>query len=133
MKMLVAVLVAAIGSGAACSEGNGPTSPSGAPTISSLSPSSGPVGTPVTLTGSGFAAGGNVVKFGTGYIKDVASPDGRTIHVSVPGGLEECPPSNGAGAVCPLLARVVTPGTYMVTVINGAATSNELPFTVHQR
>ena len=130
MKMLVAVLAAAIGSSAACSDG--PTSPSGAPTISSLSPSSGPVGTPVTLTGSGFAAGGNVIKFGTGYIKDVASPDGRTIHVSVPGGLEECPPSNGA-AVCPLLARVVMPGTYMVTVINGAATSNELPFTVQQR
>jgi len=132
MKMLVAVLAAAIGSGAACSE-NGPTSPSGAPTISALSPSSGPVGTPMTLTGSGFAAGGNVVKFGTGYIKDIASPDGHTIRVSIPAGLEECPPPNGAGAVCPLLARVVTPGTYMVSVINGVAASNDLPFTVQQQ
>lgn len=130
MKVLVAVLAAAIGSGAACSDG--PTSPSGAPTIASLSPTSGPVGTSVTLTGSGFAAGGNVVKFGTGYIKDLASPDGHTIRVNVPAGLEECPPPNGAGAVCPLLARVVTPGTYMVSVINGVSASNDLPFTVQQ-
>jgi hypothetical protein len=87
------------------------------------------VGTAITLTGSGFAADGNSVRFGTGYIRNVSSPDGRTLRVSVPAAIDQCPPLMPAGA-CLAPARVVTPGMYAVSVMNRNATSNELPFRV---
>lgn len=131
MKMLIAVFAAVIASGAACNEElSTAASPSDTPAISVLSPSSGPVGTRVTLTGSGFAAEHNTVKFGTGFIKEVASPDGRTIRVSVPATLDQCPPRIGDACLAP--SRMVTPGAYAVAVVNNGATSNELTFTVLQ-
>jgi IPT/TIG domain-containing protein len=132
MKMLFAIVVAAIASVAACTSENGPSSLSETPTVSVLSPGSGPVGTAITLTGSGFAADGNIVRFGTGYIRDVSSPDGRTIRVSVPAALDVCPPTTRPAVACLAPARVVTPGTYAVSVMNGTATSSELPFRVLQ-
>lgn len=47
----------------ACSETQ--TAPS-ALSVSAILPSTGPVGTTVTVEGSGFAPSGNVVKFGIG-------------------------------------------------------------------
>src|ERR1700730_14779361 len=43
----------------------------GSPAISEVTPSASPVGTAVTVTGSGFASEGNTVKFGSGYIRNV--------------------------------------------------------------
>ena len=129
MRMLLAVLAVAIANSAACTEDQGTTpSPSDTPTVSALTPTSGPVGTNITLSGSGFAAEHNTVKFGSGYIKDVPSPDGRTMRVTVPATLDQCPPPTGTACLAP--SRIVTPGMYGVAVVNGGATSNELQFTV---
>ena len=135
MRHLFTVLTGAVVGGmVACASAQGPTSPSGTPlAISALSPTSGGIGMQVTLTGSSFAAEANTVKFGTGYIKNLSSPDGRTIRFTVPAVLDECPPpSAGLGVPCPEAKRPVVPGSYAVVVLGRAANSNELSFTVRQ-
>ena len=57
-------------------------------TITAVSPTSGPIGTLVTVRGTGFAAQNNAVKFGRGYIRGLSSSDGTTIRFSVPEGLD---------------------------------------------
>lgn len=90
-----------------------------APVISFLSPSSGGVGTALSVFGSGFTATGNSVRFGTGVIANLNSPDGRSVSITIPARL------TGFGT------QVLTLGTYNVSVVNGAGlASNSLPFTV---
>jgi peptidoglycan hydrolase-like protein with peptidoglycan-binding domain len=104
-----------------------------APTISSLNPSYGPAGTTVTMTGSGFTATGNKIKFGDLGVEaspnySVNSTDGRTITFMVPttnymrcwDAIPRC--------LAPMMA--ITAGTFMVSVTNANGTSNALPFTV---
>src|SRR3989338_10665024 len=64
------------------------------PTISSLQPTSGPIGTTVTITGSGFTSTGNTVNFGNGVIqKNVSSFDGKTVTFTIPSYISPyCPP-----------------------------------------
>ncbi len=96
--------------------------------IASLSPSSGPVGTTVTISGFGFTTTGNTVKFGKGYIGPLNSSEGATLQFMVPSGHGLCPPGEetcGVGMYPP-----VTPGTYAVFVTNASGTSNSLTFTV---
>jgi hypothetical protein len=93
-------------------------------TIVSLNPTSGPVGTDVTIIGSGFTPAGvtpyNAINFGsTGDdTYHFASGDGKTLHFPVPYKI-----GKGAG-------QLITNGTYQVTVINNNGTSNALTFTV---
>lgn len=55
------------------------------PSIASITPTSGPVGTAVTLTGTGFADA-TAVNFGTVAATDVAVTDDTTITATVPDG-----------------------------------------------
>jgi hypothetical protein len=107
------------------------TPSAGSPTISQITPTASPVGTAVTITGSGFAAQGNTVKFGRGYIRNVASADEMTLQFTVPDGLDLCAPD--ATTPCPQAYPKVTSGDYVVAVITGGKTSNSATFTVTQR
>jgi IPT/TIG domain len=112
----------------------GPTAPT-APTITAIVPAEGPVGTTVTVEGSGFSPTGNVVKFGVGYLSDLASPDGRRLLFTVPEGHNICPPSElgdrepCAGGVYPR----VQPGSHAVSVVTRTETSRQVLFTVTER
>ncbi|MBI4087869.1 IPT/TIG domain-containing protein [Candidatus Kaiserbacteria bacterium] len=89
------------------------------PAITYISPTSGAVGSSVTVFGSGFSTSGNTVHFGTGIITNLQSPDGHSVSFIVPSQL------TGYGS------QVVTLSTYQVFVTNSAGfTSNAVPFTV---
>ncbi|MBI5414197.1 fibronectin type III domain-containing protein [Candidatus Peregrinibacteria bacterium] len=108
------------------------TPPSTTPTISSLSPSSGPVGSKFTITGSGFTPTGNKVKFGDlgreNSPDSNISSDGTTITFTVPGGnYLACWNTRPA---CQAPAYMTQPGTYDVSVINTNGTSRTKTFTV---
>ena len=61
--------------------------------ISSLNRNSGSVGTEITIQGVGFSPTNNTIKFGNGYIKNLASnADGTSITFTVPEELDLCPP-----------------------------------------
>jgi len=96
------------------------------PRILSISPSSGPVGTKVTLTGVGFTAQGNSINFAgvRNAVLDVQSPDGRTLSFTIPA--TPCSP----GTFCAQV--VLQDGTYPLSVTNSNGTSNEVKFTVDQ-
>lgn len=107
------------------------TPSSAAPAISHITPSKSPVGTSVTITGSGFASQGNTVKFGDGYIRNVDSADGTTLRFLVPDGLDLCSPD--AKGPCPGAYPRVAPGDYAVAVMTKGDTSNSVTFTVTDR
>ena len=90
----------------------------GSVNIQYLSPSSGSVGTTVTVTGNGFSTTGNTVRFGAGVITGVNSPNGNTLSFVIPSQL---------GGT----SQFVTQGTYNVSVSNfSGQTSNALTFNV---
>ncbi len=103
------------------------------PAISNLNPSSGPLGTQVIITGSGFTPTGNKVKFGNFGIEDnpsyrLNSSDGKTLVFTVPSNnyvacLSAMPP-------CGVSLTLIPPGIYQVSVINANGTSNSVSFTV---
>lgn len=95
--------------------------------ITSLFPTSGTVGTQVTVNGSGFTTTDNTINFGSGYIKNLASTGGQTLKFTVPTTLDLCPP---AGGTCNNSAASVTPGAYDVSVTNSSGTSYLVLFTV---
>jgi len=100
------------------------------PSITVLSPSSGPVGTLVTITGSGFTPTGNKVNFGLGTISKITFKNSATLSFIVPFEVYRemsCPP----GAPCPAPPVFpISPGVYNVSVTNAGGTSNALPFKV---
>jgi hypothetical protein len=81
--------------------------PPPAPTIASLSPNSGPVGTGVTISGSNFASGAQVRFGSTAATSTFVSAS--QVNTTVPGGVS---------------------GTVNVTVTVGGQESNAIPFTV---
>jgi hypothetical protein len=90
-----------------------------APAINYLNPSSGAIGTTVTIVGSGFTTSGNTIHFGIGIIANLTSADGRSVSFTVPSQL------SGFGS------QQVGLGGYNVSVTNGAGnTSNVTTFTV---
>jgi hypothetical protein len=95
--------------------------------ISSIDPSSGPVGTDVTLTGSGFTDS-DVVRFGGAAVSSTTvSDDGTTLAFTVPeSGGPYCKP----GMPCPLYLLLIRPGSYNVSVTDGTTTSNAVRFQV---
>ncbi|MDR3519421.1 MAG: peptidoglycan-binding protein [Candidatus Pacebacteria bacterium] len=101
--------------------------------VSSVSPTSGAVGTSVVITGSGFTSTNNTVDFGGGYLNGFSSTNGSTITFTVPSSISGCPsPSFGSQAVtaCPDMLRVVTAGNYDVSVINANGKSQTISFSV---
>lgn len=114
--------------GASCAHSSIQPSSTVAPALSQIKPTSSPVGAAVTVTGSGFASTGNVVKFGKGYLRDIGSADGTTLRFSVPDGLDMCAP-DGNGPCAGGYPQVM-PGDYDVAVITQGATSNSITFTV---
>jgi len=110
--------------------------------IASISPQSGPVGTPVTLTGVGFAPAGSpsqvAIRFsavGTnqnfleGFYTD-SNLDSGKLNLVVPRNviLPICP---GGPVVCdPIAVPFVTPQQYRVWVVNPNGMSNGILFTV---
>jgi hypothetical protein len=99
--------------------------------VVTLSPSSGPVGTSVRIDGSGFETANNVVKFGAGYIGNLASPDGTTLRFTVPERLDLCPPASlQSNAPCGESTPAVRAGTYPVSAVTRSGASGELTFRV---
>lgn len=97
-------------------------------TVTRIAPTSGPVGTQVTITGTGFAARGNTVKFGSGYIKGLDSSDGTSLQFAIPEGLDLCAPE-GQGPCAGAYPRV-RPGEYVVAVMVGGETRTTTAFSV---
>ncbi|MBA3789352.1 peptidoglycan-binding protein [Patescibacteria group bacterium] len=119
-----------------------PVPPESSVNINSISPTSGAVGTTVSITGYGFTSD-NTVLFAGGAIRNVpvsssiaiactTDPNCRggirqTLLFTVPSSIgPNCPP----GSLCPLYARLVTPGDYQISVQNTNGTSNAVTFTV---
>ena len=108
--------------------------PASAVLLNSLTPMTGPIGTIVTIHGSGFTdmgptrtGQGNRVQFGTLSILGVSSSDGKTLKFFVPETLIEC--TRGNAGPCP--GSVPTPpGSYKISVSNENGTSNQLVFIV---
>jgi len=96
--------------------------------LSSLSPTSGRVGTQILLTGTGFVPYDNVVRFGQGGSRNVSSfNNGTQMYFTVPAWMSPCDPM---AQVCTMQAMQITPGTYPVSVANGNGSSQTLYFTV---
>lgn len=96
--------------------------------IYSLSPTSGPVGTQVTIKGFGFTSSGNTITAnGRYFANNLVSSDGATLQFTIPSETGySCPPP----LACPMYLIQVTPGNYPITVINANGTSNAVTFTV---
>ncbi len=112
---------------------------SSAVSITKLDPTSGAIGTRVTITGTGFTEAAitasipgnttplNTVLFNGMKVGQYYSFDGKTLSFTVPSSLA---PNCAQGQICPTYAMVVTPGDYKVTVSNVNGTSNSVTFTV---
>ena len=98
----------------------------GAPYIQSISPASGPVGSSVTITGSGFGSA-PVVEFNGMVAASDVPTNGSSVTFTVPSSMA---PYCAAGDMCSMLMALVTPQTYQVTVLANGATSNAAQFTV---
>ena len=100
-----------------------------APTIAALSPTSGPIGTLVTILGANFTSTDNVIHFrGEHDSFDAGSPVGSENGTSLQFQISTCPSYQPR---CP--GRYVSPGVYKVTVINVNGASNEATFTLTAR
>jgi hypothetical protein len=109
-----------------------------APSINPLNPSSGPLGTMITITGSGFHNGkalmgdsDSVVWISNGSQKGVLAsyqPQIDTMTVGIP--YSVCQTNNAySGAPCSS-SMVLTPGNYSIYIVNGNGTSNSEPYAV---
>lgn len=103
--------------------------------ISTISPDAGPIGTWVTITGIGFTATGNKIRFRggappftEGFVADVPSEDGKTIWFIVSSAL--CPPCAFTVPPCLAPCLAVAPGSYQVSITNANGISNSLRFLV---
>lgn len=101
--------------------------PTGAVSINAVNPTAGPVGTSVTLTGSGFT-NDNTIRFGSGVLIHVASNNGTTLTFDVPTGLT--PQCFYSTPRCYVATMLTTPGNYAVVVQNTNGASNAASFTV---
>ena len=96
--------------------------------LSSISPTSGHIGTQIMLTGSGFT-GDNTVHFGSGGTMHLTSASNTYLYYTVPSYLSPCDVTP-QGGVCAQYLQQVTPGTYQVYVTNQNGTSQTFSFQV---
>jgi len=102
-----------------------------APVISSVSPSSGTVGSQATIAGSGFSNSQNYVLIDGGTSGGaISSYDGANLTFTIPNSVGA--PCNlfTSGMACPMYARLITPGTHTISVQTANGTSNSVQFTV---
>ncbi|MDO8301957.1 MAG: IPT/TIG domain-containing protein, partial [Sedimentisphaerales bacterium] len=104
-----------------------------APAITAINPTSGLVGTSVTITGRGFTPTGNRVNFGGGVIMDLvpagsSATDVQTLTFTVPSTLDLL--CRHQAPYCAIVAGPTTPGVYPVSVTNANGASNAMNFTV---
>ncbi len=129
----VGILTAAIAL-AGCSSGSGtpsaPTPAGPAPRLAQVQPTSAVVGDSLTATGTGFAATGNSVKIGAGYLHNIPSDDTTTLKFVLRGNLGACPPTVVA---CTQQALPLTTGSYTFAVVNANGTSNEVTLQVVEK
>lgn len=94
------------------------------PVITSISPSSGPYGTIVTVYGSGFTRYNNSINYAgrTSVVTNVESSSGTSLQFTIPA--TPC----SAGMMCAQM--VMEPGMYQVSVTNQNGTSNSSNFTL---
>lgn len=106
------------------------------PRLVAIVPNSGPIGTQVTIQGSGFTASDNTVIFGAGsraypsgsVYPNLTSSNGSTIIFAIPASHD--PACKYSRRPCPYADIPVTPGTYGVAVSNVNGQSNTQNFTV---
>jgi hypothetical protein len=106
---------------------------SNVPTISSLSPMSGLVGTRVVITGTNINTNEEAVTFGgsLNYVNIIQPRQQGRIEFIVPEMIGSGCPLFTTNTTCPPGAQLsVNPGTYEVAVVNRNGTSNRLTFTV---
>ena len=99
------------------------------PHINSVLPVSGPVGTKVTISGSGFTANNTVLLDSLVAASNISSAaNGQaSISFTVPSSIA---PDCKKGEACPMFLREVISGTYSVSVENQNGISNALNFNV---
>jgi hypothetical protein len=94
-----------------------------------MTPDNGPVGVPVTVSGSGFAATGNMVTMNgmvSGSLRNLSS-NGKSITFTIPSSLgPNCQPNQA----CPQFMLLVTPHVYTIAVISNGVTRSVGSFTV---
>ncbi len=112
-------------------------------TLWNMTPAQGPTGTTVTITGFGFSQSNTIYMDGAVAARNVPISSSiavacttdpschggirQTITFTVPDSLSPyCP----MGMACAQYMRLVTPGTYGITVSNGSGISEGLTFTV---
>jgi peptidoglycan hydrolase-like protein with peptidoglycan-binding domain len=100
----------------------------GGPTLFTLSPNQGRVGTVVGLYGASFALAGNTVHFGIGGASNLASANnGTALFFVIPPTVNVC---DTIGTGCTSSTSVVTPGTYPIYVSNSMGRTTNVNFTV---
>jgi len=97
---LLVLAIALVATGCGDNGNDNPTNGGSEPSISSFSPTSGTVGTSVTIDGQNFAtsASGNTVTFSGGAEATVNSASGTQLEVTVPDGAETGPISVAVGS-----------------------------------
>ena len=104
--------------------------PSTIPTITSITPTSGPIGTEIAIRGTGFT-GADTVRFGSGGKRTVTTTEnGTLIKYIVPSAVSACDDVPGSSVVCPPGAVPVYPSSWSVVVSNANGTSAMQTFTV---
>lgn len=98
------------------------------PYINYVSPSFGPIGTEVTITGRNFDLTNNRINFAGGVIMNVPSFDTYTISFVIP--KERIPLCRYELPFCSIILPDLTPGTYTISVTNSLGTSNLQKFKV---
>ena len=137
----VAILGTSVGllGGLACGGGDTASEPEDDFRIDSISPSSGTIGTELTIQGHGFDATNNDIGFTpvdndsqngeTGFETGVPSADGKTLRFLLADTLGVCAMSQlGSVAVCPSVGFLLPVGEINVSVYNRNGTSNTVVF-----
>ena len=102
-----------------------------APTIQSITPTQGPVGTQVTISGWGFTSD-NTIRFGIGGAMHVAAANnGTTLNFIIPTRVGPCSYAGDTSPIrCFVADTLVVPNIYTLSVSNANGQSNTLQFTV---
>ncbi|MCE9541632.1 peptidoglycan-binding protein [Candidatus Kaiserbacteria bacterium] len=101
----------------------------GTPVMSSVSPSSGSVGTRLVIQGKGFTSD-NTVHFGSGGKSHVASIEaGTLIYYTIPSSVGPCDVTDST-QLCAQYQQLITPGSYTLYVSNANGSTEKRTITV---